>query len=296
MPRDQDKVADISVEVCHLYGDELELDRIVDGLRLAKPIVDSIRQACPSLSLSICMLIDDYFGNLRVDPEDLHDRVRQAAVKADLAVNYLVSEAKLAETVRCLTDNLRPIPYPGAGSLVAERPIGSYLSSTLGSQLTNRGERDLSGFPESVRNFVHDRDVTKPSESGLKHRARRGEHDLDLLVELWSADPSNSANKYSCAVLAAWWQLARLGWWRGGGVGSVLPGVDSLDGSIPFAARRTISILDPAYIEIEHAVRTILEDFVVSGRVKAESEAFDDNVLGKVAYCFVDERFWGPRK
>jgi hypothetical protein len=290
-----DQVAELSIEVCHLYGDRLGLQALVDGLQIAKPIVDAMRNTSVGRSISVCILIDDYFRALSIEREQIRDMVEEASAKTSLPIHYIVSEAALAKTVRALTDRLLPIPYPGAGSQKSEDAVGRYLSNLEGNRLSRR----RGGSPAWLQPFDDSslKELSEDNPPGLGHRVRRGQHEVDLLVELWSSDPTNRANRYSCSVLAAWWQLVRLGYLREAEKPSIPAETIALDSSIPFVAKRTLSILDPDYIEIEHAVRTILDSFVPSLHSgmwgDGDSDDSSDSTLSKVAYSFIDGGFFG---
>lgn len=81
-----------------------------------------------------------------------------------------------------------------------------------------------------------------------------GQHRISLEVELYD----DSDRPWACPTLAAWWQLVRLG------ALEFLEGVDAPTGTerltegLPFGARRSLTVLSPEFLEVEHAVRTIL--------------------------------------
>jgi hypothetical protein len=98
-------------------------------------------------------------------------------------------------------------------------------------------------------------------------------HSVFVDVELWSE--RDGSRLWSCAFLAAVWQLLRLGMVRNHGASLVRPQAldggfpDSWDGlppvvqvnpmAAPFCAYRTLSVLPARFLHIEHAVRIILE-------------------------------------
>lgn len=284
---DQAQLAELSVEVCHLYRDELNEDSVVNGLRTAKPIVEAFRETRLGDSLSICMLLDDYHQPLHMTGDEVRELVDIAGSKASLQVDYVVSEAALATTVRALTDRLVPMPYPGAGSEQGDAAVGRYLSSVNGSRLEGREGGTPDWFlPVDAGALEEPTEVKAP---GLSGRVHRGQHDVDLMVELWSSETSNRANKYSCAVLAAWWQLVRLGYLRAGEEPRSPDETITLNSLVPFFARRTLSILDPSYIEIEHAVRAILDNFLPSA--SPEWRGLPTFSPENIAYAFLHGNF-----
>src|SRR5690606_34192407 len=102
-------------------------------------------------------------------------------------------------------------------------------------------------------------------------------HSIFLDVQLW--DEANGRRTWSCPFLAAVWQLLRLGMLRNMGERVAVPRTHD-DGypedwdrlapvvklnpnAAPFSAYRTLSILSPRFLGIEHAVRTILSQVAV---------------------------------
>jgi len=288
------KTAELSIEVCHLSGRQLELAYVIEGLTSAKPIVESMRQIYPGEgAISVCMLIDDYFSPISVLSDDIGALIAEAAEETSLTVDYVVSEAALTSTAAFLVDHLRPEPEWGAGSTGRGEPVNRYVSN----EATVLPERDKDAS-KTWTPFVKEAPMDETDESALgpSFRVRRGNHDVNLRVELWS--PALPQVKYSCSLLAAWWQLLRLGLWKDGEGHRVPPEGTIVLGSSPFAARRTLSILDPPYIEIEHAVRTILRNFVTSFDSELWGEERSDCDLttwsiDNVAYCFLDRHFLG---
>src|SRR5207253_7974657 len=98
-------------------------------------------------------------------------------------------------------------------------------------------------------------------------------HSVFVDVELWSE--KDGRRTWSCAYLAAVWQLLRLGILRNAGANVVhpvvlngnlpddwddLPPVAQLNpNATPFCAYRTMSVLPTRFLHIEHAVRIILQ-------------------------------------
>jgi hypothetical protein len=136
--------------------------------------------------------------------------------------------------------------------------------------------------------------------------ARR--HSVFLDVELW--DERGGDRTWSCAFLAAVWQVLRLGLLRadGGPVLTPQPLAGPLPGSWdqlppllqlrpeadPFAAYRTASVLSSWYLPVEHAVRVLLDQLApdeaalgqVAERAAAEGLRLPDQVVDRVSYVF----------
>jgi hypothetical protein len=118
-----------------------------------------------------------------------------------------------------------------------------------------------------------------------RESARR-RHSIFVDVELW--DEHDGQRTWSCAMLAAVWQLMRLGLLRDQGRAVVTPEnwPDSLfpdrwDDFPPvvrlnpqaaaFSAYTTLSVLSPRFLPVELAVRTILSQFACDAMVFAEA-------------------------
>jgi hypothetical protein len=143
----------------------------------------------------------------------------------------------------------------------------------------------------------------EPPEQNAKRR-----HSVFVDVELW--DDAGSSRTWSCPLLAAVWQLLRLGLLRHGGEPLVeaapapevwpiswssLPGVVRLNpAAAPFAAYSTVSILSPRFLPVELAVRTIVGqawiDPAVAGqlleRATAEGVELADEAVDRIGYVF----------
>lgn len=105
-----------------------------------------------------------------------------------------------------------------------------------------------------------------PRENGYNR------HSIFIDVELWS--DAERRRLWSCPFLAAVWQLLRLGALRDKGKPVLvaepapesyprdwdeLPAICQVESRAkPFSAYRTVSVLAPRYLPVEHAVRTIL--------------------------------------
>jgi hypothetical protein len=138
-------------------------------------------------------------------------------------------------------------------------------------------------------------------------------------VELWSMDNSRSdpERQYSCALLAAVWQLLRLGLLRDAGravavpyrfgAGEALPDLWSQLPSItqltaeaaPFAAYQSLSLLPPYYRAAEHAAEVIIDHLQFDEKVLKQTEdralhesspvTLPDNPARRLSHLFFDE-------
>ena len=118
-----------------------------------------------------------------------------------------------------------------------------------------------------------------------RESARR-RHSIFVDVELW--DEEDGHRTWSCPMLAAVWQLLRLGLLRDQGRPVSTPQdwtdplfPDSWDDLPPvtrlnprataFAAYTTLSVLSPRFLPVELAVRTILSQFACDRTILAEA-------------------------
>jgi hypothetical protein len=137
----------------------------------------------------------------------------------------------------------------------------------------------------------------------------RRRHSIFVDVELW--DERDGQRMWSCARLAAVWQLMRLGLLRDQGRPVVTP-QDWIDSSFPytwddlpavirlrpnaaaFAAYTTLSVLSPRFLPVELAVRTILSQFAcdrdifaeATGRALRDAMKLPDELVDRIRYVF----------
>ena len=271
----------VSVEVGHLYMEDLVAGEsaVRRTFAAAAPWVRAARTpqatGCEkkSVRLSTCFLIDDYFSRFS-SPAEVIPMVLAAAKREDLEIDYLARESVCAGA-----DGLGPASLT-LGSLVTEPAPGTtggrppltetgWLTNGQRSPGTSRGEAMARRAPWQP-----------PRES-----ARR-RHSIFIDVELW--DEHDGQRTWSCPMLAAVWQLMRLGLLRDQGRPVVTP-LDWTDPVFPerwddlppvirlnprataFAGYTTLSVLSPRFLPVELAVRTILSQFACDGTVLAEA-------------------------
>jgi hypothetical protein len=141
-----------------------------------------------------------------------------------------------------------------------------------------------------------------------RESARR-RHSIFVDVELW--DERDGHRTWSCPMLAAVWQLMRLGLLRDQGRPVVtpedwagrpfpdswadLPAVIRLEPkAAAFAAYTTLSVLSPRFLPVELAVRTILGQFACDPVILAEANdragrdamRLPDEVVDRIRYVF----------
>jgi len=296
----------LSVELDHLYMEDFVEGRGQLPRRFAQLLpwytatvaAFSTRHTISQPRVSTCFLIDDYFSEL-IPPAELIGPLREAADQAGLRIDYLAREAACAQSDGiCLADQVvaRLVSVPTQGTTGARPP-------TSETGWLSNGARSPSGPAEAMR----PREWAPPLEA----EARR--HSIFLDVELWSEN--NGKITWSCPMLAAVWQLLRLGLLRDHGRSVLspqplpdeplpaawhqLPPVIKLNPDAPaFHGYRTVSLLEQRFLPIEHAVRVILSQVAqdadamaqVSRRAAREGMPVPDDITDRVSYIFLPEQ------
>ena len=268
----------VSLELGHLYMEDFalgpgELSAAFAALTpWVRAVSDPLFTGVPAekLRLSTCFLIDDYFTRFS-SPGEVIPAIIKAATAANLRIDYLTRESACARW-----QGQRPaeltlggiVTEPSPGSTGARPPV------TETGWLTN-GERS----PAAVQAAMG---PATPWQPPRQNAARR--HSIFLDIQLWSEE--HGERVWSCAMLAAVWQLLRLGLLRDLGrpvaqpvaAGDpwpqdwdALPAVIQLvPAARPFTAYTTVSLLASRFLPVEAAVRTILDQFAADPRVLTE--------------------------
>jgi hypothetical protein len=294
----------LSIELGHLYMEDFAArgDWLKDVFEQVAPWAQAATQACTAdvpgrPRVSTCFLIDDYFTQLR-SPAEVLPALLDQAEQAGLRIDYVAREAACAQTAT----GVRPAELVRA-RLVADPPPGTtggrppvqesgWLCNGVRSP-KREGDEAMRAVP----------DWRPPSENGANR------HSIFLDVELWSDQPDGPL--WSCPFLSAVWQLLRLGLLREGGRplwtpqlwtepypqrwDELPPLIQVRPDAASFAAYRTYSVLGTRFLPIEHAVRTILGQFMaspavfgqVADRAAAEGLALPDELVDRVGYAFV---------
>jgi hypothetical protein len=276
-------LAHVSVEVGHLY-----MEDFADGERAvrrtfaaASPWVRAARTpqaiGCEkkSVRVSTCFLIDDYFSRFS-SPAAVIPMVLAAADRESVEIDYLARESACASGNRVSPASLTLgslVTEPVPGTTGGRPPLAEtgWLTNGQRSPSTSRGEAMARRTP------------WRPPQESARRR-----HSIFVDVELW--DERDGQRTWSCPMLAAVWQLVRLGLLRDQGrpvvtpqdwVGQPFP--DSWDdlpavvqlrpGAAAFAAYTTLSVLSPRFLPVELAVRTILSQFASDRHIFAETTA-----------------------
>jgi len=276
----------VSVEVGHLYMEDLVAGEsaVQRTFAAAGPWVRAARTpqavGCEkkAVRLSTCFLIDDYFSRF-ASPDEVIPMVLAAAKREDLEIDYLARESACVIAAGGSAGGASPASLT-LGSLVTEPAPGTTggrppLTET--GWLTN-GQRS----PSTARDEAMTR---RGSWQPPRENARR-RHSIFVDVELW--DEHDGQRTWSCPMLAAVWQLMRLGLLRDRGRAVVTPQdwtdplfPDSWDEFPPvvrlnprataFSAYTTLSVLSPRFLPVELAVRTILSQFAPDPAVFADA-------------------------
>ena len=317
-------IADLSVEIGHLYLSDLKFDsisapeienathfdkrpsdegepQVVDlesyvtrrldrGIAAVSPIVKRYRASKKKVSTAV--LIDDYFYRSSSDAE-LLDRVVAAIIeyaetaKNEIQLDFIAFEADVADSVRTLVNLITREPHAGAGS--RSQAELEYHDRWLGNGQAGRGRT-----VKKIRRLG--RVEALPLEESTAGRNRR-QHSIAMDIELLSL--RNGIELWSCPLLAAWWQLVRLGMLRDDHGEPTMPKRTialGLDENVPLHAKRTLTALVPEFLEVEAAVQTILRQTALTGDLRShlkdsrlEIEPRDH--LKRISYVFVDDVF-----
>jgi hypothetical protein len=294
----------VSVEIGHLYMEDFTegVDAVQRTFAAAAPWVHTARVpeavGCDkeSVRVSTCFLIDDYFSRFS-SPAAVIPVVLAAAQRAGVEIDYLARESACASA-----NGMSPAALT-VGSLVTE-PVpgttGGRPPLTEAGWLTN-GQRSPGTSPgEAMARRV----PWQPPRESARRR-----HSIFVDVELW--DERDGQRTWSCSMLAAVWQLMRLGQLRDRGRTVVTPQdwtdpcfPDNWDelppvirlrpGAAAFAAYTTLSVLSPRFLPVELAVRTILSQYACDGnafrevadRAVRDAMRLPDELVDRIRYVF----------
>jgi hypothetical protein len=262
-------LAGLSLEVAHLYLQEstplAAREEARREARWALPLVESF--AAAGVSVSTCVLIDDTSGGAAADVDAVAARqveILEACAEAGMAVDYVVRESSCESSV----EEMLAYYYPQEADDAAGRlGTGQLLPTvdTVGEDdcwLAN-GEPGRSVPVTPVLRLPGARRSALAGDPPPRRRTgSRGSrsHSIHLDVELWSWEKAGRRGTMisSCPLLAAWWQLLRLGVLVGDAPPTTFAPTPLREDSPPFAARATLTVLPPGFLVVEHAVRTIL--------------------------------------
>ncbi len=290
----------VSVELGHLYMEDLADGEAAIRRTFAtvapwvRPVEIPRAIGCDkrSVRVSTCFLIDDYFSRFST-PAEVIPMVLAAAEQEGLRIDYLARESACAETAAEIVLG-RLVTEPVAGTNGSRPPL------TQTGWLTN-GQRS----PSTSRIEA----MAKPVPWQPPQESARRRHSIFVDIELW--DERDGCRTWSCPMLAAVWQLMRLGLLRKEGRAVIVPQdrtgawPDSWDelpaitrlnpGAAAFASYTTLSALSPRFLQVELAVRTIVSQFAGEPPVLAEARARAERdgmrlpaeLVDRIRYVFV---------
>ncbi|GIF03713.1 SCO2522 family protein [Actinoplanes siamensis] len=314
-------LAHLSVELGHFYSPDLRQDEefFIDHFRRIGIWYSAARSACEAMvprgnpRISTCVLIDDYFGQ-PASPSALIRKLRDAAGKAGLEIDYLVRESGCAHTVAKVDpDPAEPVetapPGLSLAHLVEARLVEDPPPNSTGARPPVGQTGWLCNGQRSPATETHEA-MKRPTVWRPPAENAAVNHSIFEDIELWRDGPDGRL--WSCAMLAAVWQLLRLGLLRDNGrrvaAPHPLPGdlpdnwralpmvLQLNERALPFNAYRAMTICAPLFLPVENAVRTILQQVAVDpavlaqvgGRARDEGVALPLEVVDRMEYLFVD--------
>lgn len=294
----------VSVELGHLYMEDFASgpEALRSHFRRVSPWARALEQHYAALldgrtaRISTCFLIDDYFTRFSTPAEVIRDLLTTAE-ESNLRIDYIARESACANAdgvalAELVLGRLVPEPSPGSnGSRPPPHEVGWLCN----------GERSATGEVDEAMGS------TAPWVPPRQTSARN--HSIFADVELWSE--GKDGRLWSCAFLAAVWQLLRLGLLRQDGdpVAQPRPGAitdlpdrwDELPPVLqvnpaapPFSAYQTFSVLAARFLPVEDAVRTILSQISVpaavldqvAARSAGERLPVPADVVDRIGYVF----------
>lgn len=311
-------LAHLSVELGHFYAPDLRQDEdfFIDHFRRIGIWYAAARSAAEAAAprgnprISTCVLIDDYFDKLG-PPRLLIHKLTDAARKAGLEIDYVVRESGCVYTAPVDPDQ-GDAPEAGLSlaELVEARLVEDPPPDTTGARPSVRKTGWLCNGQRSPATETHEA-MKRPAKWRPPAENAAVNHSIFADIELWRDEPKKG-RLWSCSMLAAVWQLLRLGVLRDNGrrvgVPHPLPAelpetwrelpmvLQTNERAESFSAYRTMTVCAPLFLPIENAVRTILQQVApdpavlaqVGERAKQEGIALPLEVVDRIEYLFVD--------
>ncbi|MEE4543039.1 SCO2522 family protein [Streptomyces sp. V4-01] len=297
-------LAHVSLELGHFATEDFKAgpERLRAHFARIRPWADAARAVAAAGArrprVSTCLLVDDYRADLS-PPAALLPVLIAEAGRAGLVIDYLARESgcAVADGVRVAEEvEARLVESPPPGSDGSRPPVGQ--TGWLANGRRTPGVRTVEAMADAPG-------WRPPAETATRR------HSIFVDAELWDEEPG-ARRRWSCAFLAAVWQLARLGLLRHFGdpvlqpvpwtVGADFPGDwDTLPPLIrinpsaaPFSAYRTCSVLPSRLLPVEHAVRVVLDQVDVEPRAlhQVAARALDEGlpvpeeISDRISYVF----------
>ncbi|GAA2047829.1 SCO2522 family protein [Catenulispora yoronensis] len=304
----------LSVEVGHFYMEDLENgeEPILAQFERVRPWLEAAEKTAVTggekARVSTCFLIDDYFQRWP-DASKIVARLLRLSQDAGVRIDYIARESSCA--VR--SDGVR------VAELVARRLLQEpEPEAATGSRPAPLRHGWLANGKPAREERVLDAMQGHAWEPAVEYSRRN--HSIFLDVELWR-DPAEleaeddkvlDGRLYSCPFLAAVWQLVRLGLLRSDGAPAlavsdrpaqwpddwaVFPDIVKVNPAAkPFYAYRAFSIMPQHFLGIEHAVRTIVDHFLVDPgvaqslaiRAAEKGVPLPASVANRISHHFLD--------
>lgn len=239
-------------------------------------------------NVSLVVMLDDYdpmAQNTSLPHEQARETVLKYLRELEIEPDFVCWESHVAKQVDQLLPLIEPAP-PRLSGVVGRNQAFREDDGTLTFEYKDGG------------NFDPNSDWARTSQ--VDETSRTPTADIGLFVRLALRDGGKWAG-WSCPAAAAWWQLVRFGALSGGqapGEGDDRDPTATLrlNGDAIFAAKRTLTLLPPGYLGVEHAVRKILECVRLPEALRSElgfSEDKEDSgeLLRRMSYVFADPDF-----
>ena len=239
------QIADLSVEFSHLYLDQASEAEAKAAAGSARrwliPVITRYREA--GYTVSTTVMIDDYFASDEASVEKNTELIRSSCANEGVAIDHVVYESACAHSVEKMIEHLMDQPRFGDGS--SNGPTDSSKDNWLFNYAPGRDAfreaQNLSAFSlltEEERRAV---ELQSVANAGSKETTQRARHAIKLEIELWKQTvvANGTSLLWSCPLLAAWWQLIRLGMFRDNGTPVLPEGTITREGAPSFFAKRT---------------------------------------------------------
>ena len=278
MPR-QERV-DISLEVAHIYMSEYS-PALLEGLALeltewTLPLYSRLHE---SSTVEVVILIDDYFAPKDMDIEAAGEAIEEVVASSGIPVDRRVLESECVPLAEILAREVIREPREGDGT---ENRAARSPDDQRWIRDTDSGSHESVGaIVEPVSPWAPKRQKSGRDGATDNVQAKNSRsHLIDLAVEMFKEGDGRGGEVWSCALLAAAWQMHRLG--------CPTPG---LGDSLLSPANRTMSVISPRFMIVETAVNRILrnlrlDDPLFRSLQFGSSMPTNDELVGRIGYLF----------
>lgn len=284
----------VSVEVLHACdwsGDEVDIaEQVAHEASVISPILESLHSS--GVDFSVNILLDD--TDLRINAEAESLAATAAWNKTGIPLDNVCSERLLSNSAGRMVDfyvgqnrqrDFGSLGVSGRFPLVDALKEGQ---AWLGNEGRPRPRMALAqaGLIEEGA------DPRGPSSSPPAGSSRGSRlHSIAVDIEMWSGYQSSPV--WSCAWLAAWWQLVRLGFGSEEDLDDAIVGGSRAKGLV---GSQTLTVLPTGLLEVEYAVRLLLSRMLPSHAATNldDSDGFlnptpwqTEPVLDRISYVFI---------